>query len=104
MHERSRAPLRSIRPARAMRRGFAESNWRKAIMPSSNACSKIVTGLAEPAGESLKRTGCKARARYDSCVRDARIVTPANITDSSYRTQFMRQGMTLLHFRYGLVR
>jgi hypothetical protein len=54
------APLKSARLARAMRRGFAESNWRMAITPSSNASSKTVNDLAGHAGRLLKITECDA--------------------------------------------
>jgi hypothetical protein len=47
-----------------MRRGFAENNWRLAITPSSNACSKTVSDLAGHAGRHFKTTECKALARY----------------------------------------
>jgi hypothetical protein len=45
-----------------MRRGFAESSWRMATTPSSNACSKTVSGLAEHAGRLLKIMESSARS------------------------------------------
>jgi hypothetical protein len=63
MRERrpKKALPRSIRLARAMRRGFAESNWQIATTPSSNACSKTVSGLAGHAGRRLRIMECNAR-------------------------------------------
>jgi hypothetical protein len=52
-----------------MRRGFAESNWQMATTPSSNACSKTVSGLAEHAGRRLRIMECNAgrvKARHST--------------------------------------
>ncbi len=72
MQERSpeTAPLKSGRLARAMRRGFAESKWQMATMPSSSASSKTVNNLVEHAGRLFKTVECNARARSQYSISD----------------------------------
>jgi len=62
--ERNPAHLKSSRLARTMRRGFAESKWQMATMPSSNASSKTGNDLAAHAGRFFKTTECNTLARY----------------------------------------
>jgi hypothetical protein len=44
-----------------MRRGFAESKWRMATTPSSNASSRTVSILVGHAGRFFKTTECSTR-------------------------------------------
>jgi len=101
LHERTRetARLRSGRPARAMRRGFAENSWRVAITPSSNASSKTVSDLAGHAGRHFKTTECNALCEISEGPRHALILSPRraiSVADGSLRLVPMNLAITKL--------